>query len=160
MFNKTSNFKATTSYLEDYVDAIMNEVVKKTCRFADYTKTVKGPSQILSVEQAEKTSKFVAVFILSSASFWTVLAAAGVGTIVRAFSREQLENSEKTLFLTLKSFSEANKALALVIAVVYMPILFPIAGGLYAGFQIGSYLPAQMIANQLENLAGTVGIKR
>ena len=49
------------------------------------------------------------------------------------------------------------KALAVVIAYTYAPILFPVASGLCVGFEIGYRVSPYILAKGMDNIVGSEG---
>lgn len=140
----------TGSRWEKLVDGFMDSVNTKVGAFEHYVKSPEGKYRI---EMVEMVASFAAASILGLRSPLVVGVSALAGTVVRAFSPEQLKNIGDASERISDAIPTSVKALAVVITVTYTPILMPVAAGLYLGFQIGSRLNPKKVANAIDTAA-------
>lgn len=146
----------TNSRWEQIVDNVMTGIDTKVGRFEAY---VKSPEGRYTIEKVQVIATYAAALILALYSPFTVVAAIGVGVVVKAFSPEQLDNVQKAISRIGAVLPLSVKALATVFALTYTPIAFPILGGLCAGFELGSRVSPYLLVNGIESASSIVSQK-
>jgi len=144
----------TGSKWEAYVDHFMKGVEDKISDFENYTQS---PSGKLYITYLDSISKYASAIILGIASPVTVTTFAVVGTVIRSFSAEQVENVLDKAKRISDTLPTSVKALAVVIAMTYARILFPIVAGLYLGLEIGSRISPHTLNKMADQAADLVG---
>jgi hypothetical protein len=147
----------TGSRWEAFVDDVMAGIEEKVGRFEQYATSEDGQYRIA---QVQLIATFAAAIILGIAAPFTVAASAGAGVVVSAFSGDQLENVKDTFSRISENLPTSVKALAVVIAFTYAPILFPLASGLSLGFEIGSRISPSLLAKSMDDVAEVVGVAK
>lgn len=145
----------TGSKWEQYVDNWMTSTEKQVNRFKEYVKSPEGRYNIGSVQMV---ATFATTVILGLKSPFVVGASAFVGTVIRAFSPEQLESISDTVSKISDCIPTSVKVLGVVIAHTYAPILFPVVGGLYAGFGLGAKISPHDLAKGADKFEKNLGL--
>lgn len=133
----------TGSKWEQTVDSWMTAAEKQVESCVEYVSTQ---------EEKYHIAAFATSVILAFHSPMIVGASALVGTVVRAFSPEQLDGISSKL----SKLSPKIMGLGVVVAFVYAPVLFPVAGGLLAGFTIGAKISPHDLAKGFDKAAMAV----
>lgn len=143
----------TNSRWEKYVDNFMLGVEEKVGRFEAYAKSDAGQYRI---GQVQMIAIFAAALILGSVAPVVVGCATVAGITVRVFSAEQLKRVQDALSDISAHLPFGVKALTVVLAMTYTPVVFPIIAGLGLGFEIGAKVSPQSLASKLDDAAAVV----
>ncbi len=151
-----SSLNTTGSLWEEYVDNFMSSIEDKVSRLEKFSQSVVGKSVFA---QVQTISSITSAFILGRRYPVTVLTSACLGTIVRSFSPEQVEGIKFKFTKISEMIPLEVKALAVVVSLVYFPIVFPVAAGILAGSDIGSKISPFTLAKNIDACAASLPVK-
>lgn len=139
----------TGTKLEAKVDAIADKILSYLQSCDNYLDSYPGQTMLGYVKGG---GGVVCAAILAAHSPLVFGISFVVGIVFRSLSGEQVCRAGELFSKISNHLPTEAKALAVVISHLYLPILFPVTGGLYAGLEAGRRIAPHLITNSAEAL--------
>lgn len=144
---ETSSNNTTGTPLEEKVDAIADKILAYLQNCDDYLNSCSGRTILQYVKNG---GGILCAALLAANSPLVFGISFVVGAVFRSLSNEQVCDAGEIFSKISNRLPTEAKALAVVISHLYLPILFPVTVGLYAGLEIGGRIAPHTITNAAE----------
>jgi len=125
----------TGSAWEKYVDTFATYFEGKAESLDSYVKSDDGKKMM---DTASTAAKFAIALLFCLEAPVAVVIGSGIGFVVQVFSPEQVTDMGKSIRSIWDNTPVHLRALGGAVALLYTPIVFPLAAGMLAGAEIGS----------------------